>query len=58
MESGYHSFTIERLLQMLDAALTREKEKQKMATIKMPGVKVLMTCFQAFSLFQLMCFLS
>jgi len=40
MESGYHSFTIERLLQMLDAALTREREKQKMAVSKMSSVKV------------------
>jgi hypothetical protein len=40
MESGNHSFTIERLLQMLDAALTREKDKQKLVISKMSSVKV------------------
>lgn len=40
MESGYHSFTIERLLQMLDAALTREKDRQKLAASKANNVKV------------------
>jgi len=40
MESGNHSFTIERLLQMLDTALTREKDRQKVAASKTNSVKI------------------